>query len=369
MPNNFRLLLFLLGLIRCGTLFAQEDHKFHSTFLPAFGYTLQTNWAGVINYNLGFYNGDSTKDEQKISSLNTSLTYTFNKQVILPFQANIWSKDKKYNFTTDLRYLQYPSVTYGLGTRTSLDNESDINYNYLKLHAMVSREITRNFYAGAGVFYDSYWNIVELNKSSIMSSFERYGFSSKEKAAGLAFRLLYDSRHNQINPDGGWYGNIIYRPNFVALGSDTHWESILLEGRKYFKPSKSSNNILAFWTYNLFTFSGKPPYLLLPSTGWDDFYNTGRGYIQGRYRGRNMMYLESEYRFGITHNRFLGGVVFANAQSFSKDIQSELSVIAPGYGAGLRFKINKHTNTNICIDYAFGTDGSKGIFVNLGEVF
>ncbi len=348
---------------------AQEDHKFHNTILPAFGYTLQTNWAGVLNYNLGFYNGDSTQDQQKISSLNTSITYTLNKQVIIPFQANIWSKDKKFNYTTDFRYLKYPSVTYGLGTRSSLENESNINYNYLKLHEMVSRLIIKNVYVGAGIFYDAYWNIEEVNKFLTTSSFERYGYSDKEKSVGLAIRLLYDSRRNQINPANGWLGNIIYRPNYTSLGSDTHWESILVEGRKYFKPSKTSNNILAFWTYNVFTITGKPPYLLLPSTGWDDFYNTGRGYIQGRYRGRNMMYLESEYRFGISRNGFLGGVIFANAQSFSKDIKSELSVIAPAYGTGLRFKINKHTNTNICIDYAFGTDGSKGIFVNLGEVF
>ena len=33
--------------------------------------------------------------------------------------------------------------------------------------------------------------------------------------------------------------------------------------------------------------------------------------------------------------------------------------------------ISEHfdSNTKVCIDYAFGTDGSNGIFVNLGEVF
>jgi hypothetical protein len=108
---------------------------------------------------------------------------------------------------------------------------------------------------------------------------------------------------------------------------------------------------------------------LLPSTGWDDFYNTGRGYIQGRYRGRNMVYLESEYRFGITKNGLLGGVVFANAESFSKVLSKQLDLIAPAYGAGLRIKLNKFSGANLCIDYGFGIEGSKGISVNLGEVF
>jgi hypothetical protein len=40
-----------------------------------------------------------------------------------------------------------------------------------------------------------------------------------------------------------------------------------------------------------------------------------------------------------------------------------------GYGAGIRIKLNKHSNTNVAIDYAFGQGGSQGIFMNLGEVF
>ena len=44
-------------------------------------------------------------------------------------------------------------------------------------------------------------------------------------------------------------------------------------------------------------------------------------------------------------------------------------VFWPGVGAGLRLKFNKFSKTNICIDYAFGLNGSKGLFLNLGEVF
>jgi hypothetical protein len=114
---------------------------------------------------------------------------------------------------------------------------------------------------------------------------------------------------------------------------------------------------------------GNPPFLLLPSIGWDAYSNTGRGYIQGRYRSRNMLYLESEYRFGITTNGLLGGVVFANAQSFSEMATGKYTYIQPGYGMGLRISLNKFSRTNLCVDYGWGTHGSGGFFVNLGEVF
>jgi hypothetical protein len=107
----------------------------------------------------------------------------------------------------------------------------------------------------------------------------------------------------------------------------------------------------------------------LPSTGWDDYYNVGRGYIQGRFRGRNLMYFETEYRFNITRNRFIGGVVFANVHSITNSIQLPVYGFAPGYGTGIRIRVNKHNDTNICIDYGFGNNGSKGVIVNLGEVF
>ena len=154
----------------------KPKEKIHPTILPSIGYSLQTNWAAAVNYSLGFNNGEVKDADQKISSVSTSITYTQNKQILLPFQTNIWSKNKKYNFLTDLRYLQYPSLTYGLGARSSIDNGYTLDYNYLKLHQTVSRSITSHLYAELGIFYDSYWNIEELDKPTTgTTSFERYG--------------------------------------------------------------------------------------------------------------------------------------------------------------------------------------------------
>jgi hypothetical protein len=65
----------------------------------------------------------------------------------------------------------------------------------------------------------------------------------------------------------------------------------------------------------------------------------------------------------------LGGVVFANAQGFSKETYLKLNDINPAWGAGLRIKLNKFSGTNLCIDYGVGLNGSRGFFVNLNEVF
>jgi hypothetical protein len=81
------------------------------------------------------------------------------------------------------------------------------------------------------------------------------------------------------------------------------------------------------------------------------------------------MFAETEYRFGITENGSLGGVVFANAQALSAFAGQPIKGVMPGVGAGIRMKFNKHSKTNVAIDYAIGQGGSHGIFMNLGEVF
>jgi outer membrane protein assembly factor BamA len=180
---------------------------------------------------------------------------------------------------------------------------------------------------------------------------------------------MYDGRQNPINPPKGYYASVVYRNNSTSLGSDGNWQSLLLDLRSYYKLSADSRNVLAFWSYNWFILRGTPPYLDLPASSWDTYANQGRGYIQSRFRGRNLVALESEYRFGITHDGLFGGVIFANAQSVSDWPGNSFTVLHPGVGCGIRFKMNKYSDTNVAIDFAVGLQGSNGFFVNLGEVF
>ncbi|OGX83481.1 hypothetical protein [Hymenobacter coccineus] len=110
------------------------------------------------------------------------------------------------------------------------------------------------------------------------------------------------------------------------------------------------------------------PYLDLPATGWDTHSVTGRGYIQGRFRGPGLLYGEAEYRFNLTRSRVLGGVVFANAQT-ARAPATGFQQVAPAGGAGLRLCLSKKVGTFLALDYAWGVQGSRGVFFNLGDVF
>jgi hypothetical protein len=344
--------------------------RVHFSAFPAVGYTLQTGFAGVISANAAFFTSAHDHETENISTVITSIAYTSKSQIIFPIASSIWTKNNEYNILSDWRYLKYPSETYGLGGHTQQDSFYNVDYSYIKLHQAVLKKIASNLYAGLGYDFDYFWNISEVNPpTDHETDFQQYGLSDTEKASGLSFIVKYDSRRNPINPQKGIYASILFQPKFTFMGSDANWQSLLVEFRSYIKFPDNSRNILAFWSYNWFTLGGNPPYLLLPSTGWDEFSNTGRGYIQGRFRSLNMIDQEAEYRFTISRNGLFGGVVFANAETFSDVLTGKYEVISPGAGLGIRIMLNKFSRTNIALDYAWGTQGSRGFFVNLGEVF
>ncbi len=347
----------------------KEFSKPQFAIAPAAGYTLQTGFALLLAGNLSFFTDQS--DLSKLSFVSTSIAFTEKAQVILPLYASIWTKGNRFNIVSDNRFMKYPSQTWGVGPRAIDADASTIVFNYLKLHESILFKIARNTYAGAGFYYDNFYNISETNLPlDKPSKLSRYGKQNKEVSSGPVLRFLYDSRPNQVNAWKGNFASLTYRANAKMLGSQSNWNSILVDLRKYIPFPGGSKNTLAFWNYYwLCTNNGRPPYLMLPSTGWDDFFNIGRGYIQGRFKGKNMAYLEAEYRFRLTQNGLLGGVVFGNVQSFSRDLSSNYNLLIPGYGLGLRVKLNKHSATNLCVDYGFGINGSRGFFVNLGEVF
>lgn len=351
--------------------------KYLFSIVPAAGYTLQTGFAAILSANLAFYN--STASDQKLSNIATSITYSQYEQTIIPFTVNIWTKNNKFNIISDNRYIQYPSDIYGLGgvrlsvpLADSIANKAyTVNFSGLKLHETFMARVAKNTYLGAGIFYDQFWDINALDSlHRNMARLLSRNLGTSELAVGMAFRFLYDSRLNQINSENGWYANLLFRPNFKFMGSDENWNGLQTDVRWYTHFPKDSKNVLAFWNFNWLTLGGQqPPFLLLPSTGWDDQYNTGRGYIQGRFRGKDMVYYENEYRFRITNDGLLGGVLFGNVEYFSPSYVNQKDILSVGYGLGLRIKINKYSGTNLCVDYGFGENGSRGFFVNLGEVF
>lgn len=344
----------------------EKPGKLFFSFAPAAGYTLEGGPIAVVTINASLYTGDPTTTNLSVFTFGGE--YSLHNQLMIPIISNIWSKDNKFDWLGDWRYYSYPSTTYGLGSNTSLSRTDATYYSYVKVYQEVLRHFNSNYYAGLGYNLDDHYNIRDYDNETDFQQYsnEYNNGETKTISSGPLVHFMYDSRKNINNPKDAMLVSLILRTNFTFLGSTQNWQYLQLEVRKYIK--LSSRSTLALWSWNEFT-SGPAPYFDLPADQWDTYSNTGRGYIQGFYRGTNLVYLEAEYRFGLTSNGLLGGVVFSNAGSATQWPSNKFEYVDPASGVGLRVKFNKYSDVNLCIDYAVGFTGSHGFFFNLGEVF
>lgn len=312
------------------------------------------------------------KKTTNISSVTFAPYWNFKSRFGLPLRSSIWLPDNTWTLQSDVRLMVYPQYTWGLGSSHGPDESTLVDYNYIRFYQNALKRIKPYFFAGFGYNLDYHFKIKTDDPAVDLKSYTGYGYGtgSSSVSSGLSLNLLYDTRNNSINPLPGAYGNLVYRVNPAFLGSNSKWQSLFLDVRKYFSLERAKperQNTIAFWSYLWTVVQGNAPYLDLPSVGWDPYNRSARGMEQNRYRGKTLFYLESEYRRDLTDNGLLGFVVFANANSVSGS-GTLFSSWHPAAGTGLRIKFNKGSNTNIGVDYAVSKGYSTFVF-NLGEAF
>ena len=359
---------------------------------PATGFQLGAAGQGA------WYNG--LPEETRISQASANVTVTAKSQVLITMKSTVMSNQDKWIWTGDWRYYFYSQSTYGLGTNSpdsaSLDygvnvggvdtesnpGEQPMEFRWLRLHETALRQIRKNLFAGVGYHLDMYQNIEDKNldlannklTDHYIYSIQRGLSPEKYSVSGVSVNVVYDSRDNQINPYKGIYASGSYKLNSTALGSTRDSEFAWLEFRAYKGLSaKKPRHLLAFWAFANSLVGGTAPYLTLPAANYDMRNRSARAYVQGRFRGEEMVYSELEYRFPISRcTGVLGGVVFVNGITTSnREPGAQVRVfdyIKAWYGFGLRIAAHKLSRTNIAIDVGFG-EKSMGIYFGAAEVF
>lgn len=343
-------------------------------------------------FTLGFIGQYSFKkeEENKISLISGGASYSTEKQLLTYLKNNMYLNDDRYFFSGDFRYYIFSQSNFGLGTGIvpwgaeykDFDYKSieqPMDYNYFKLHETISYNIFPSFFIGAGIHIDSYTRIsdklLDVANEKYTYHYEyskKYGFSDKNYVVnGLSLNFIYDTRDNLINTNNGLYLNLNYRFNPNLFRNQQLSSSLLIESR-YFIPISKTNkqHVFGFWAYGQFLVSGKLPYLNLPAIGWDQNSRSGKGYIQGLFRGTNLMFFEGEYRFPITKNQMISGTVFTNVTTASNlDNNFKLfESIQPAIGVGLRVLLDKNTLTNFIVNFGLGRE-SQTFYFNDGEGF
>jgi hypothetical protein len=314
-----------------------------------------------------------------LSTISSNFSYSAKKLMNLNVKSNLFAFGDKLFLNGDWRYFIISETTYGRGSSLKNTGQS-LRYKFIRIHETASLKVVSNLYAGIGIHYDHYFDIddktVDTGGTNISYHYQysiSHGFNPKQYVtSGFSLNLIFDNRDNQINTYKGYYINVNYRIDKTFLGSSKN-NTILLTESRFFIPldGKRHRHILALWFYGDYVISGNVPYLMLPAIGYDQRQKSGRGYPFGRFRGENMLYGESEYRFPISYKTgILGGVIFTNftTTSSQEDKIRLLDYIQPAYGAGLRIMLDKKTRTRLELDVANG-NGKLGLYFGIRETF
>lgn len=319
----------------------------------------------------------------------TSASATTKGIIYFYISHNIFTSGNRWNLQGSLVAAKTVTPDFGMGIGVAArGNEFDeilsnpertgyvLHAEFYNFREKVYKQIAKGLFLGAGVSFDIRRNVIDKNTASDLTPYniysDRYGFDRDGYTSnGLLFNAQYTSRDNQNRAYKGIHADVGIRANQTWMGSSRSALQLTSDFRKYWSLSrKNPEHVIAFWNFGSYVLSGKLPYLELPGTGKDPSGRSGRGYTIAYFKGPKFITSEIEYRFPITKNKFISGVTFFNIQSASDDLGTKLfDKWQPGGGGGLRVLFNKATRTNLCIDYAFGRYGRRGLFLGLNEAF
>ncbi|HEV2353447.1 MAG TPA: BamA/TamA family outer membrane protein [Puia sp.] len=352
---------------------AVKGKRVYYSIIPLGGSIPGGGNALITSTNAAFELGDPANTF--LSNVTFSPSTNLRGKWNLPFRSNIWSPGNRWNYGGDYRLTFFPQYTWGLGGNTAPSRRILVRYTYVRFYQNALKRIAHKPFLFAGVGYDMDYhiNIHDGTSDTVgVSKFTGYGSGTGEHtnsfSSGITFNLLYDSRNNALNPLPGWYYNVVARVNPQFLGSDNTWYSLYVDARKYISFSRKTWNVLAFWSYIWTTLESAPPYLDLPAINWDANQRSGRGFYPGWYTGKTLWDFEAEYRRSVTPDQLLGFVIFMNMNSVTEPTTEDFAYLHAAAGAGLRIKFNKHSATNLCVDFA-ASKGYWAIYLNLGEAF
>ena len=336
-----------------------NDNKNSLVALPYVYYSPETKIAFGVGSIYSFRNSTDPL-KTRPSNMKIAATYTQRKQFIFAFLPEIYLKNESYYIQGSYNFYKYPDKFWGFGNKSSNDAEEDYTPNYFKTFTNIEKQITSGIYIGLRYQFE-YITIKKTDDDGVLQDRTILG-SEGGTASGLGFIINYDTRNHIYYPNSGEYCQIYTTLFNKNIGSDYEFTLVSIDLRKYY--SVFDKHVLALQTFNTFI-NGNPPFQMMGLLGGSYWM---RGYYFGRYRDKNMITFQSEYRFPV-YWRF-GGVGFLGFGDVADKIKRfQLKEFKYTFGAGIRFTFDKKEKINARLDFGFGKDGNFGFYAMVTEAF
>jgi len=331
----------------------------HVLILPIIARSIETNWSFGVASSFTFRINKKDKLD-RTSNLQALALYSLRKQFVLAINGSVYFPGEKYIINQQLSYSYYPDKFWGLGKTSKDSSEEDYSYKQYYIYLHPQTHIGNKIYLGIVYEFQRLFD-VRYDSGGLFDQEEihgRYGYH----VSGLGGSFTYDTRNNAFSPDKGVMLQFYFDHFANYFGSDYNYTNFVIDARKFLKTYR--HQVLALQAYGFFN-AGEVPLRSLALLGGS---NKMRGYYEGRYRDKNLIVFQTEYRLPLFW-RF-SCVGFGDIGNVSGKLSDmNFQCLKYSYGAGLRFALNPSEKLNLRLDYGIGSGRSNGFYLQLGEAF
>ncbi|RYY54469.1 MAG: hypothetical protein EOO09_14240 [Chitinophagaceae bacterium] len=331
------------------------------TYYPTAAYAPETGVEiGISALQLFRAKKDSTN---RLSEIQAFAFVTFNSQYGLWLDNAIYGDKDKWFFLGRTRFQRFPLFYYGIGPDAKKDNHAVVESFNVTARQRVLRKVYKNLFLGPEVDYQLLSD-VGFEQPAQGPGFVLPTGSDGTINLGFGAALVYDNRHNVLNVRKGLFAELGFLGYTPGLLSEHRFSSVNVELRSFHPVGKT--NVLA-WQFVGTFMNGDVPFNQLALVGGDMLM---RGYYQGRYRDRNLLAGQVEYRMlPFSFSKRFGAVVFGGASVVAPRIRNfGISNLRFSGGAGLRYLLFPRKDIYIRLDIGF-TQESSSFYVFNGEAF
>jgi outer membrane protein assembly factor BamA len=331
---------------------------------PTVAYAPETSWEFGLSSLLVFYAKKDTAN--RLSEINGFTFFTLENQYGLWFDHAIYSDEDKWFFLGRLRFQSFPLFYHGIGSNSPEDYIARVDANQIFIKERVLRKVKKDLFIGLEMDLQRL-SAVDFIPAEGNNGLQELPLGSQGSTnLGFGIGLVHDNRHNVLNVRKGFFSELALLHYNQSWGSTFDFTTVISDTRIY-RPV-GDHNVFATQILGQFN-SGDVPFNQLALMGGESIM---RGYYYGRYRDRNQIAAQMEYRFlpipfGFTDR--IGAAVFAGAGKVFPELNNfNLNNIVVSGGVGVRFLLFPKKDIYTRFDVAFTQEG-PGFYLFIGEAF
>jgi len=340
-----------------------EDSSGKSNFLvyPTLAFTPETRTEiGLVNLFLFYAKNDK---KNRLSEINTFSFYTAEKQYGVWLDHAIYGAGEKWFFLGKGKFQYFPMKYYGIGIGAPEEGYAVVNNTNVQLRERVLRKVKRNLFVGAEFDFQKMYNVTFTKTNPVNYDYPPGYKGSSNMGVGMG--LVFDNRKNVMNVREGLFAELAFLNYSSSLGSTNSFRSTQFDVR-YFRKGINPKDVLALQGSVLLN-KGDAPFNQMAMMGGESMM---RGYYLGRFRDKNMLATQAEYRFlpFAFSNRWGAAAFVSGATVAPTAINLLSSPFKMAGGIGARYLIFKSKDIFVRFDVAFTREGN-GYYFFIGESF